>query len=109
MGTYCSYIDKADLHSEFKIKIYDNLLESVGCVFAIENESSIISLETDEYWKSAVITGEYITINENGNIESKDYTINNLSVVISLETLENIHRENIYKNISSGQDLIVEY
>ncbi len=101
------YIDEKNLNGEIKLFYNDNLLKCIGATFAKEYEEdpTIISVLIDLFWSKTVLKGIYTTIDSEAELKEENYDINNLSACIDIATLKKKNYDELYKNISSGQDL----
>lgn len=102
---YCFYIDSTDFQSEFIICIEERDHKGIGCMVAVEHETPIISLISSALWKKFYVDGNYITITENAELESKKVTLENWTSITDIEKLKVQFVNNIFVKVTSGQDL----
>ena len=58
----CNYIGVSNVNGEFRIIIDGKKYESIGCAFAMERETDVLSLPTNDAWNHSSLTGEYVSI-----------------------------------------------
>ena len=100
------YIESGDYADcEFTVAVANEIHKALGCVIASQNEYPVISVETSDLWTRPEIKGEYVSLDEDGNIHSKERSVRNLSGSMDISTIETEFRATVYKRVSSGQDL----
>ena len=105
LDKYRNFFDESRIEGEFSISINEISHNAVGCAFALEQEYTLFSFAAHDFWKSDSIAGNYLFLNQNGEIKSESRTIDNISTITQERNIVNFQREKMLEGISSGQDL----
>lgn len=105
LDKYRNSFDKSCIEGEFSVSIDGKNHNAVGCAFALEREHIMFSWATHDFWKSNSISGNYSFLNQDGEIQSEQRSVDNISTIISESDIVKFQREKILDGISSGQDL----
>lgn len=102
LGKYITYI-KCNTEGEFYVKIYTNNCLAEGCSVAFETDTPAISVATHRIWQNKQIEGTYHCLDDYGDLLEEQKIIDNINECIS--NVENMFRERMFEEISSGYDL----
>ncbi len=108
MDKRCTYVGASNVNGDFSIIIGEKKYESIGCAFAIERETDILSLPTNDAWNHGSLTGEYVTIANDFDDEILDFknvVLNNIPTTTSIDAIIAKYKKELQNNITSGQDL----
>lgn len=105
LDKYRNFFDKSRIEGDFLISINGISHNAVGCAFALEQEYILFSFAAHDFWKSDSIAGNYVFLNQNGEMKSESRTIDNISTITQEGNIVNCQREKMLEGISSGQDL----
>lgn len=101
------YIDGKNLDGQVELYYNDYLLKSIGATFAKEYEDNpiIMSVLIDSFWNIDVVEGIYTSIDISGELEEERCNTKNITICTDISGLKRKQYDDVYKNISSGQDL----
>jgi hypothetical protein len=101
----CSHIEASDFDSEFRTLIDSHEYIGTGSTYAVETESSTISMITNTYFRQNELYGIYVKIDDSLKLHETNEIINNVSAESNLDDIQSNIRKCYFDNISSGQDL----
>ena len=105
LDKHCRYYNSQNVNGEFSVCINEQIHTSVGCAFAIEHCHILLSLPTNKFWETKVISGEYSLLDEFNKIQTSEQCIGNVWTRLSQEEIVSTYRKEIFSDITSGQDL----
>lgn len=105
LDKYRNSFDRSCIEGEFLVSIDEKNHNAIGCTFALERNLPLFSLATHDFWKSKSISGNYVFLNHNGEVQSEQRSVDNISTIASEADIVQIQRDKVLKGISSGQDL----
>ena len=105
LDKYRRYYNPNDSEGEFRISIDGREHHAAGCAFALEHGHTLLSLPTNEVWENRTVHGVYSSLDENGEIESSERSVDNIWTGMTESDIIAIQRDDVYTGISSGQDL----
>lgn len=106
LGKHLHVLNQSDYNDcEFTVTVGDKSHKSLGCSIASKHECPILSLETNDFWVKTEIIAAYSILNEDGEIQCGECHIKNFTGATDIATIKEGIKSEVYKNISSGQDL----
>lgn len=105
LDKHCRYYKDQSVVGEFSVSIDNQYYKAIGCAFALEHNHVLLSLPTNAFWKNKVISGEYSSLNDAGELQTVDCAVDNVWTGTPHEEIISAHRKELSSDISSGQDL----
>lgn len=99
------YYNAQNIDGEFAVLLDEQEQNSMGCAFAVEHDSVLLSLPTNSVWESKSVAGEYSSLDESGEMHVSSKYIENIWTALSIEEILSAYRRELSDDISSGQDL----
>lgn len=96
-----------NLNGEVRFQISDSSIRGIGATFSKEHfdEPIMASIVTDEFWNQDKVIGLYSGLTDDAELIKKEIKLLNIFKGFDLERYSNSKRNDIYRNITSGQDL----
>lgn len=94
-----------NIDGEFAVLLDEQERNSMGCAFALEHDSVLLSLPTNSLWENKSVVGEYSSLDELGEMHVSTQYIDNIWTALSIEEILSAYRRDLSDDISSGQDL----
>lgn len=96
-----------NLNGEVEFQISDNSIKGIGATFSKEHfeEPIIVSIVTHKFWEQEKVNGIYERLTDDAEVQKREIELVNIFKGFDLENYRKNKRDDIYKNISSGQDL----
>ena len=99
------YYSNNDIDGEFEVSLDGEEYSATGCAFALEHENTLLSLPTHELWRSRTVCGNYTSLDENGEMQCSQRSVDNLWSGVSIEDIAAAERDKTHNAVTSGQDL----